>query len=52
MMLSPAVITTLHGAGIYTIDELREMTDEELLQIKGIGKARVAEIREALEYED
>lgn len=52
MMLSPAVILTLHKAGIYAIDELREMTDEELLQIKGIGKARVAEIKEALEYED
>lgn len=52
MMLSPAVITALHSAGIFTIDELREMTDEELLQIRGIGKARVAEIREALEYED
>jgi len=28
------------------------MTDEELLQIRGIGKARVVEIRETLEYED
>lgn len=37
---------------IHTIDELKGMTDEELLQIRGIGKARVAEIREALEYED
>ena len=52
MLLSPSVVTALHGAGIYTIDELRGMTDEELLKIKGIGKARVAEIREALEYED
>lgn len=52
MLLSPSVVTALHGAGVYTIDELREMSDEELLKIKGIGKARVAEIREALEYED
>ena len=52
MLLSPAVITTLHRAGIYTIDELRGMSDADLLKIHGIGKARVAEIREALEYED
>jgi len=28
------------------------MTDADLLRLKGIGKAPVAEIREALEYED
>lgn len=52
MLLSPGTVTVLHEAGIHTIDELKGMTDEELLQIRGIGKARVAEIREALEYED
>ena len=52
MLLSPGTITALHEAGILTIDELKEMTDKELLRIKGIGKGRVAEIRDALEYED
>ena len=52
MILSPGTVTALHDAGIDTIDELKEMSDAELLQIRGIGKARVAEIREALEYED
>ena len=52
MLLSPGTMTVLHEAGIHTIDELKGMTDTELLQIKGIGKARVAEIREALEYEE
>ena len=52
MFLSRSVITALHNAGIHTIEELKEMSDAELLRLKGIGKARVAEIREALEYED
>lgn len=52
MILSPGTVTALHNAGIHTIDELKGMADEQLLRLKGIGKARVAEIREALEYED
>ena len=36
-------------ADVHTIEELKELTDDELLKVKGIGKARVAEIREALE---
>ena len=39
----------LHGEGIHTIEDLKELTDDELLKMNGIGKARVAEIREALE---
>ena len=34
---------------VHTIEELKELTDDVLLKVKGIGKARVAEIREALE---
>ena len=52
MLLSPATIDALHAAGIYAIDELKKMSDTELLHIKGIGKKRVEEIKEALEYED
>ena len=36
-------------ADVHTIEELKELTDDDLLKVKGIGKARVAEIREALE---
>lgn len=52
MLLSPATIDALHAAGIYAIDELKKMSDTDLLGIKGIGKKRVEEIREALEYAD
>jgi len=38
-------VTALHETGIHTIDELKGMTDEQLLRLKGIGKAHVAEIR-------
>ena len=34
---------------VHTIEDLKELTDDDLLKVKGIGKARVAEIREALE---
>ena len=40
------------AVGLHTIEELKSMTDADLLRMKGIGKARVAEIMEALEYED
>jgi aconitate hydratase len=50
--IRPMIAMPFHPSNTYTIDELKGMTDEELLQIRGIGKARVAEIREALEYED
>ena len=52
MILSPGTMTVLHAAGIHKIEELKRMSDGDLLRLKGIGKARVEEIREALEYED
>jgi len=48
-VLSQGTIMALHEEGIHTIEELKELTDDDLLKVKGIGKARVAEIREALE---
>jgi len=48
-VLSQGTIMALHGEGIHTIEQLKELTDDDLLKVKGIGKARVAEIREALE---
>ena len=52
MFLSPGTMAVLHEAGVHTIEELKGMTDAGLLRLKGIGRARLAEIREALEYED
>lgn len=52
MLLPPSVITALHNAGIHEIEELKELSDADLLKIKGIGKKSLEDIREALEYED
>ena len=52
MMMPPNVIEALRRAGIVKIADLAHMTDAELLSIKGIGKKSLADIREALEYED
>lgn len=52
MLLPPNVITALHNAGIHEIEELKELSDADLLKIKGIGKKSLEDIREALEYED
>jgi len=51
LMLTPSVIAALHKAGIHEIEQLRDMTDEQLLAIKGIGKKSLKQIREALEDE-
>jgi len=50
--LSPLTIRTLVNAGICTLDQLREMTDEELLRVEGIGKSTLRKIRRALESLD
>ena len=52
MLLPPNVIEALQRAGIEKIADLARMTDTELLAIRGIGKKSLADIREALEYED
>lgn len=38
----------LKRAGIDTVEEIRTMTDKELLDLKGIGRGTLAEIREAV----
>jgi hypothetical protein len=43
------VQTTLSRAGVLTVDQLREMTDEELLAIRGVGPATLPAIRWAVE---
>lgn len=50
--MPPNVIEALQRAGIEKIADLARMTDTELLAIRGIGKKSLADIREALEYED
>ena len=52
MLLPPNVIRALLNAGITEIDTLKQMTDEQLLAIKGIGKKSLADIHDALEFED
>lgn len=52
MVLPQNVINTLIKAGINKIEDLKHMTDAQLLAIKGIGKKALADIHEALEYED
>lgn len=43
--LPKRIITILENAGINTIADLDERTDEELLAINGIGKKAMEEIR-------
>jgi hypothetical protein len=43
------VQTTLSRAGVVKVDQLREMTDEELLAIRGVGPATLPAIRWAVE---
>jgi DNA-directed RNA polymerase alpha subunit len=52
MLLPPNVINALHNAGFHEIEELKKLSDADLLKIKGIGKKSLEDIREALEYED
>lgn len=43
------VQTTLTKAGVVTVDQLRAMTDDELLAIRGVGPATLPAIRWAVE---
>jgi DNA-directed RNA polymerase alpha subunit len=43
------IARALRQAGINTIEKIKQASDEELLAISGIGAARLAEIRAALE---
>jgi DNA-directed RNA polymerase alpha subunit len=43
------LVELLHNAGYVDIAAVREASDDELLSIKGVGPARLTEIREALE---
>jgi DNA-directed RNA polymerase alpha subunit len=46
--LSTRVANTLDKAGIEDLEKLKEMSDEELKEIKGIGPKAVEEIRNLL----
>jgi len=43
------VQTTLNRAGVERVDQLREMSDEQLLSIRGVGPATLPAIRWAVE---
>ena len=45
LQLSPRIRGILRRAGIFTADQLYRLTDEELLKLKGIGKAALEEIK-------
>jgi glycosyltransferase involved in cell wall biosynthesis len=47
--LEEHVIDKLHAEGYLTVGDLANVSDARLLNIKGIGKGRVTEIREALD---
>lgn len=46
--LDQDVADALVSAGYETIDKVREASDEDLLAVKGIGKTKLKEIREAV----
>ncbi len=52
MLLTPGVIAALRQAGIETIDQLSEMTEADILAIKGIGKKALEDIKDALDFEN
>lgn len=46
--ITPAIARALKAAGIDNLDALREASDDSLLEISGIGEARLKQIREQL----
>lgn len=48
VVLSEKTARYLNEAGLGNINNLRTMTDEDILSIKGIGPARLEEIKSAL----
>jgi len=47
--ISDAIKNSLKNAGINTVEKLKEKNDEDLLQIKGIGKKTLESIKKALD---
>ena len=52
LMVTPGIIAALGRAGIETIEQLANMTEREVLAIKGIGKKALEDIKDALDFED
>lgn len=52
LMVTPGIIAALGRAGIETIEQLTNMTEREVLAIKGIGKKALEDIKDALDFED
>ena len=49
MELSPRTQTILDRNGIHTVESLRSLSGDDLLAMKGIGKASIEDIREGFE---
>ncbi|MDP9380844.1 MAG: helix-hairpin-helix domain-containing protein [Chloroflexota bacterium] len=48
LRLSQRTLGVLRRAGIFTIDQLRRMSDAELVELRGLGPSRLAELRAAI----
>jgi DNA-directed RNA polymerase alpha subunit len=46
--LSPRTLGALRRAGIFTVDQLRRLSDPELARLRGLGPTRLVEIRAVL----
>lgn len=46
--LNARTLGALRRAGVFTVDQLRRMTDEELSRLRGLGPGRIAEIKALL----
>lgn len=46
-VLTPALVKNLAASGFYTMEQVRDATDTELLKIKGIGKKTIEKVRAA-----
>jgi hypothetical protein len=50
--ISPAMVARLQSSGVSTLAHLRELSDEQLQAIPGIGPMRGRDIRIAQQYAD
>lgn len=46
--LSKPAVRALHGAGCYTLQQVSRMSEAEVMQLHGIGKNAILQLRDAL----
>lgn len=49
LKLSPRAFNALYSAGLMTVQELEQLTDQELLKIRNIGKRSFLEVKDKLQ---